>query len=173
MSKIFNPSICGCTHSYVQPPCPPTSSGNCIRLCNFYVNSNESIWPCNELGQVQFEDKLQIPEDCTAQYNILSYSDNLKNVSIDNAGVTFTSNWSEGKDYLKGEIVYEVKCGSLSNEAIIYVFFKKGDTLNCEGNLVYDPCTGNCTGDPEISISSNGQGSGEISINSNNKIGIQ
>jgi len=142
---IFNPNICACTGVYHRPPCPPSStSSNCIRLCDLIVNSDDSIWPCGETGQVLFEDKLTLPEGCTPEYSIVSYTPNLTNVQIDPTGITFTSDWDEGENYLLAEIVYKVCCGILSDTAKVYVFFRKGDKLECEDCYEYNPCNGEC-----------------------------
>lgn len=149
MPQLINPNKCGCTQVTTCPESQSSTVDNCLKLCNIYVPTSESVGPCNETGSIDLDGFITLPSSgCDSPtYTIKEYSDNLTGVAFNggNTAINFTSNWVDEdtttSGYKIGTIVYEVDCGLLRNQATITVAFKQVD-LECSGE--YNPCNGAC-----------------------------
>jgi len=139
------------------------NKSNCISLCNLVVPQDSNIFPCGTTGTIDLTGKVTLPSDSTGSpiYSIAYHSDNLKNVSVVNKIISFTSDYSDGKDFKSAKIVYKVKDGIYEeNGTIIIVFKQVGNPYSCNDNEKYNPCTGACDSlGSDLEITSDGTSS--------------
>jgi hypothetical protein len=154
MIANVNNNRCGCSVVSINQ-CPPTTPPNskcCLVLCNLLAKKEG--FPCNDTKTIDLTSYIKIPTCCNnlpVTYSIPFHTDNLTNVSIahinDTYILSYTSNYSEGKNYKSAEITYQFSCNQLINQATIIIPFKQINPLyNC--SYKYDPCTGNCIEEP-------------------------
>jgi hypothetical protein len=167
MIANVNNNRCGCSVISVNQCSPtPTNDKCCLVLCNLLAK--KETYPCNNTKTIDLTSYIKIPSCCTRagipapEFSIPYHTNNLKDVEIltqiedpgPNGGVskttywlTYTSNYSEGKDYKSAEIVYQASCNQLINQATVIIPFKQINPLyNC--SYKYDPCTGDCIEEP-------------------------
>ncbi len=150
-------SRCGCT---VTSTTKCSDSKCCLILC--HLLADKDMYPCGDTKEFDLTSKITIPSCCDTndiQLRIAYHTDNFTDVTFMKIGdeyiVQATSNYSEGKDFKTGKIVYEVECGFLRNQADIVVPFRQiSETYyNCKNG--YNPCTGICNPDNyDVSVSS-------------------
>lgn len=168
-----NNNRCGCNvTSVVDCPKTPSNPLCCLVLCNLLAHKDG--YPCDDTKTIDLTSYIKIPDCCKKPgmaapvFSIPYHTDNLKDVSIGTLIVdpgengegesgtryilTYTSDYAEGKDYKSAEIVYQVSCGELLNQARVVIPFKQINPLyNC--SYKYDPCTGDCISAPgDVSI---------------------
>lgn len=168
---IIDPNkACNCKATVTSvPKCPDSELSECVDACNLLVSADNSVGPCGENGVIDISDKYTVPDGSTPVFQIVKHSDNITNVVITSTQITFTSDYSEGKDYRSATLEYKIITGILSDKGkVVIIFNPNGNELECVNGQEYNPCTGNCDDIvSDISLtdeSSSTSGSGGLSL---------
>jgi len=173
--------ICKCSNPEIINPKPPCST-NCVRIQHSVVKSTSenptaSVYPCNEALTIDVYDLISFDinqEQDIAEFEIMSYSDNLKDVVISsNAAntaveISLKSNYQglPAEDYKFGKITWKVQQGILSDIATITVVFRsKCATKLIPSGSICNPCDGTISQIIDVSINDSSPDVIDVSIN--------
>lgn len=123
-------------------------NGDCIFAPHMLLVGDDSIYPCDVTKTVLFDEDCL--DDCgcgtlTPTFELDSYSTNLKDVSVDVNGITFTSDAPDVEDGYIADITYIMRCGRLSSRgSLTIVFNNRCANVACPEGYACDKCTGAC-----------------------------
>jgi hypothetical protein len=147
---MSNLDFCTCGSISIGGGRRSTCNGDCIFAPHMLLatkGSVSSVGPCSETKTVLWDSCL---DDCgclntTMTFEIESYTSNLKNVSINSAGITFTSNGETSDEYI-AEITFIIRCKRLSDRGSLTIVFDNPCTnaAACPIGFVCDKCSGEC-----------------------------
>lgn len=146
-----------------NPPKPPNPGGGdcpyCFHIPSLYLPANESVGPCNEVGQIDLLEHADVdicsvstdgsgnPIICPITWKVTSYGKGIAfTPTIVNGILSFTTS----PNLEPGELTYinvkaECGCKPLSAFINIQIAFKDlCSGVNCQEGYHCDPCTGTC-----------------------------
>lgn len=147
---------------------------DCIFAPHMLLHGDLSVNQCDDSTSVLWDEDCL--DDCgcgtvTPTFKLISHTPNLKNVTVSQTGITFTSNkqstGSTAETSMVAEVIYKMSCKRLSTRGSLTIVFNNPCiNVDCPIGYVCDECTGDCVvGQTNInSISSQGTGITNISV---------
>lgn len=147
--------FCSCSRIITNPPSTSTCNGDCIFAPHMLLYGEDSVNMCGETKAVLWDEDCL--DDCgcgtlTPAFRLESYSDNLKDVTVNSTGITFTSDWEEG-DTMVADVTYIMTCGRLSSRGSLTIVFNNPcQNVVCPEGYICEHCEGECVDELDLDV---------------------